>query len=37
MTQSRNLSPGGGILISALVEIGPGLLLKEFNRSLFRL
>jgi 2-polyprenyl-3-methyl-5-hydroxy-6-metoxy-1,4-benzoquinol methylase len=30
------LPPSGGILISAPIEIGPALLLKEFNRSLFR-
>lgn len=30
------LSPQGGVLISAPIEIGPALLLKEFNRFIFR-
>ena len=30
------LLPSGGVLISAPIEIGPALLLKEINRSLFR-
>ena len=32
----RNLSPTGGILISAPIEIGPALVLKELNRSILR-
>lgn len=31
------LPPSGGIFISAPIEIGPALLLKEFNRSIYRL
>jgi hypothetical protein len=31
------LEPSGGILISAPIEIGPALILKELNRSIFRL
>ena len=33
----RLLSTNGRILISAPIEVGPALLLKEMNRSLFRL
>lgn len=31
------LKPANGILFSAPIEIGPGLILKEINRTLFRL
>ncbi len=33
---NRNLSPVGGILISAPIEVGPALILKELNRSFMR-
>ena len=36
-TCDRVLEPGGGILMSGPIEIGPVLLLKEMNRSVLRL